>query len=136
MYVDPRLNKNKSEPSRLHSHVPPMLRWDQSSTDEERLKTIHEPSADCSSKEKIKLNKLRETASATRCLTSLPNRTSRSSCCHRHGCIYLVDTRTSRDPVMIRFCFVPEIRFSYSSLEDVVNFRSCPFSLFLREGLP
>jgi hypothetical protein len=45
-------------------------------------------------------------------LTSLPNGTSRSSCCHRHGCtsIDLVDTRTvpyctSRDPVMIRILF-------------------------------
>jgi hypothetical protein len=43
-------------------------------------------------------------------LTSLLNGTSRSSCCHRHGCIDLVDTRTlpyctSRDPVMIRILF-------------------------------
>jgi hypothetical protein len=49
-------------------------------------------------------------------LTSLPNGTSRSSCCHRHGCIDLVDTRTvpyctSMIRILFSTCMARQARF-------------------------
>ena len=66
-------------------------------------------------------------------LTSLPNGTSRSSCHHRHGCIDLVDTRTSRDPVTMRICFVLAIRVT---VVTVVTFIVTPLKTLSLSVLP